>query len=122
MAARVRPAFPIPPPQYGYLHKGHINYALQYSLEPLPETPGVSSIIAWLDRAGNNAADFEGAAQPYIAPAEPGKPIPPPRKLITMKPGEELLIQGQPRKILKVEVFSQSRELTPSELTWWNSH
>lgn len=111
----------VPPPEHGFLHKGCIVYALRYQIEPPPELGGISEIIVWPDRAGNNSAKFDGAAQPYIAPAEPGKPIPVPRKIVTMKPGEELVIRGQRHKILKVEIFSASAPLTQEGLAWWHS-
>ena len=52
----------------GFIHNGRIVYAIQYRLDDR------STVICWLDRAGNSISPFQ--------PAEPGT------LMMTVKPGD----------------------------------
>ena len=79
----------IDPSQEGFLHDGRIVYAVKYELA------GGSSLIVWLDRAGN---DLNG----YTRHGDPK------RRIVTAKPGDVILHRGQPRTVESVEAYRQN--------------
>ena len=72
----------------GFVHRGAIVYALQYTLATDP----VSWLIVWLDNTGNSL-------YPYVRPASPG------RRMATVKRGETVVHRGQEYTVAAVSIY-----------------
>src|SRR4051794_25545471 len=73
----------------GFIHRDRIIYAVTYSLE------GGSELIVWLDRAGNDPNGRTCHSDPQ-------------RTIVTAKPGEVILYEGEPRTVAKPEPYRQN--------------
>ena len=76
----------------GFLHNGQIVDAVQYDLA----TTASSSLIVWLDADGNSL-------HPWARPAESGK------RMVTVKPGDVILHNGEPQTVAGVSVYAALR-------------
>ena len=74
------------PADDGFLHRGQIIYAIQYHLV------GGSSLIVWLDRAGNDANGRTCHSEPE-------------RAIVTAKPGDVIFYRPERRTVETVEVW-----------------
>ncbi len=72
----------------GFFHNGQIVYAVQHDLATTPP----SSLIVWLDADGTSL-------HPWVRPAEPGK------RMVTVKPGDMIMHNGEPRTVTGVSVY-----------------
>ena len=72
----------------GFLHNGQVVYAVQYDLATTPS----SSLIDWLDADGKSL-------HPWVRPTEPGN------RMVTVKPGDVILHNGEPRTVAGVSVY-----------------
>jgi hypothetical protein len=61
---------------------------VQYKLESTPR----SWLIVWLDERGNSVRH-------WVRPAEAGK------RMVTVKPGDTLLHQGRPHRVVGVSIY-----------------
>jgi hypothetical protein len=73
----------------GFLHGGRIVYSVMYALE------GGSDLIIWFDRGGN---DLNGR----VTHGDPQ------RRIVTAKPGDVILYNGQPRRVVSLEPYRQN--------------
>jgi hypothetical protein len=78
------------PSQEGFIHDGRIVYSVIYDLD------GGSALIVWFDRGGN---DLNGRV--WHSDAK--------RRIVTTKPGDVIMYEGQPRRVVKLAPYSQSR-------------
>jgi hypothetical protein len=86
-------------PRSGFIHKDKIVYALEYELAVEPP----SSLIVWLDDAGNSL-------QPMVQPAEKGK------RMVTVKPGDAIVHNGQEFRVTKVAIYRALGQTPGSEI------
>src|SRR5437868_369537 len=77
------------PSSEGFIHNGRIVYSVMYALQ------GGSDLIVWFDRAGN---DLNGRVVHSDSM----------RRIVTARPGDAILYQGQPRMIVSLAPYRQS--------------
>lgn len=81
-----------------FRHQNRLIFALAYELEPHPGYVG-RELIVWLKEDGNAERDDI-------------QPLPPNTRIVTTKPGQEILLRGKRERVLKVAVY---RGLPPVE-------
>jgi len=96
------PRKPPPPDHPGcFLHKGRIVWAIYYDL-----VDG-RAVIVWLDRDSN-----------VLECAQHRDPS---KRIVTAKPGDEIVFNRERAKVAAVKVFRESSPMTLEDMEWWNA-
>jgi hypothetical protein len=78
------------PSEEGFIHGTRLVYSVEYRLQ------GGSSIIVWFDRGGN---DLNGR----VVHSDSN------RRIVTAKPGDVILYDGQPRTVVSLATYRENR-------------